>query len=55
MNQQKNNLKSKTTDGAEHTVAKLLSQEGFSVAVVRADVTLEELEEILPTKKRVAG
>lgn len=34
--------------GPEHTLASLLEGEGFSVAVVAPDVTLEELEEIFP-------
>ncbi len=36
----------------EHVVAGMLSDEGFSIAIVGADVTLEELDAILPQKKQ---
>lgn len=35
----------------EHRLADVLSGEGFSIAIVGADVTIEELDALLPQKK----
>lgn len=40
--------KNESTD----SLARLLQQEGFSVAVVSPDVTYEELEALLPSQKK---
>lgn len=36
----------------ERVLADILSGEGFSIAVVSPDVTLEELDELLPQRKQ---
>lgn len=37
------------------SLARLLQQEGFSVAIVSPDVTYEELEALIPSRRRVVG